>query len=51
MQTAETPEEIDRKFVRAGHRPENEDCNHKWWNFQKDGRYCPYGTVMVDFGD
>ena len=41
----------DEKFVRAGHPPENTNCDHRNWIFEKDGRYCPCGTVMIDFGD
>lgn len=43
---------IDRKFIRAGHRPENTSCDHKHWlSVYQDGRYCTCGTCMVDFGD
>lgn len=42
---------IDDAFVRAGHKPENTECDHRQYDFEKHGRYCPCGTVMVDFGD
>ena len=41
----------DEKFIRAGHQPENTGCDHTLWKFEKHGRYCPCGTVMIDFGD
>lgn len=44
-------EEIDLKFQRAGHKPENRNCDHQQYDFGKHGRYCPCGTVMADFGD
>ena len=42
---------IDDTFVRAGHKPENTGCDHRQYNFEKHGCYCPCGTVMVDFGN
>lgn len=44
--------EIDARFIRAGHAPENRACDHKHWrSASQDGRYCSCGTCMVDFGD
>lgn len=44
--------EIDAKFIKAGHLPENTNCDHKHWrSVLLDGRYCNCGTCMVDFGD
>ena len=43
--------EAEGKFQRAGHMPENPECDHKHWDFRTHVRYCPCGTVMVDFGD
>jgi len=41
----------DEKFQCAGHKPENERCDHKHWTFTTNGRYCTCGTYMVDYGD
>ncbi len=49
--SAELQKTVDEKFVAAGHKPENTSCNHKQWKFEKHGRYCPCGTIMIDFGD
>lgn len=43
---------IDELFIKAGHRPENRNCDHKQWrSVRKDGRYCSCGTCMFDPGD
>ena len=43
--------EAEEKFLRAGHKPEDRACDHSRWNFTEHGRYCPCGTIMMDFGD
>lgn len=47
----ERSDEIERKFVGLGHQPENKSCDHKHYSFEKHGRHCTCGTIMVDFGD
>ncbi len=42
---------IDAQFVRAGHKPENTACDHKQYDPNVHGRYCPCGTCMWDLGD
>lgn len=42
---------VDKKFVVAGHEPEDISCNHLHWEFRKHGRYCTCGTIMSDPGD
>ena len=40
--------EVDARFIRAGHEPEDPNCDHKDWS----GRYClKCGTCMCDPGD
>jgi hypothetical protein len=43
--------DAEAKFRRMGHPPENKNCNHSGYSYEKHGRYCPCGTVMHDFGD
>jgi hypothetical protein len=42
---------VDKKFVAAGHTPEDITCNHLHYRFKEHGRYCTCGTAMCDFGD
>jgi len=44
-------QEIDDAFIRAGHKPENTNCDHSQYIREKHGRYCPCGTCMWDAGD
>jgi hypothetical protein len=44
-------EEAEAKLRAAGHKPENTTCNHEHWTFDKYGRYCTCGTIMLDLGD
>jgi len=48
-----TPEEqeAEKKFIAAGHKPQNPNCDHKQYDPVKHGRYCPCGSVMWDAGD
>ncbi|MDO8451526.1 MAG: hypothetical protein Q7S76_01520 [bacterium] len=41
----------DLRRVKAGDEAENRLCDHRLYSFQKHGRICPCGTMMVDFGD
>lgn len=46
--------EIDAAFVRAGHKPEDTDCDHSDYVNLKEPRprHCPKcGTCMWDAGD
>ena len=49
--TVEATVAMDAGFIRAGHRPENKNCDHLHWVFDKHGRYCTCGTSMFDPGD
>lgn len=45
--------EIDDRFVAAGHRPEDPNCDHaNWKSMSQSGRYClDCDTCMTDPGD
>lgn len=51
MKQTTAQKNIDEKFCLAGHQPENPQCSHEQWDEKTHGRYCPCGTIMVDFGD
>jgi len=47
-------DEIDRKFIAAGHKPEDRSCDHSAWREIKQHRprHClTCGTCMWDAGD
>lgn len=48
-----TEQKLD-EFKLSDSRPEAErgmPCDHSKWTFEKNGRVCPCGAWMVDFGD
>jgi len=49
-----TPEQIEaeKAFQRAGHPPEDPHCDHRGYDPQVHGRYCPdCDTCMWDASD